>query len=69
MIEVISLNEFLRREVNCCFVCGGEEFLEFEVYGVLYRVCESCLWKSDVRDFFKRKYDVDIIEYVLGKWH
>jgi hypothetical protein len=69
MIEVISLNEFLRREVNCCFVCGGREFLEFEVCGVFYRVCEWCLRKSDVKRFFRQKYDVDIVEFVLGKGH
>ncbi len=67
-IKFITLNEFLRREVNCCFVCGGDRYLEFEVCSVFYRICLSCLGKAEVKRFFRQKFNVDVVDLVMKKY-
>ncbi len=51
-MKTITVNEFLAREVNCCFVCQNPKYREFYFRGHLYRVCFNCLKKPNVQEFF-----------------
>ncbi len=66
-VRIISLKEFLIKEFVFCFSCGGEDFIEFEVGGYFYRVCDECLKKSKVKRFFKKTYGVDISRYIFER--
>lgn len=55
MIKYVTINQFLFDEVRCCFVCGAKTYLEFYVSNYLYRVCQKCIKKKSVKEFFKGK--------------
>jgi hypothetical protein len=49
---VISLNDFLAENVKSCFCCKSKKYEEFFFLGRLYRVCDVCIKKKNVRKFF-----------------
>jgi len=51
-IKVISINEFLDIEFKFCFVCGVKKYNQFYFNDHLYRVCNLCLKKKIVMEFF-----------------
>jgi hypothetical protein len=56
MVEVINLNEFLRREFDFCWSCGKKEYKEAIVNGHFYRICRKCFeTKPRLRKFLFEK--------------
>ncbi len=53
-MEVVSLNQFLEKEIKLCFVCGSKKYQEFYINNHFYRVCKRCLKKKNVSTFYTK---------------
>ncbi len=54
-MRVISLNEFMDLEFQFCFKCGSKKYCQFYANNAIYRVCNDCIKKQDIIDFFNGK--------------
>ena len=53
-LPVITLNEFLCKEVRCCFKCGSKKYKDIMLKDHLFRLCKKCEKSQDVVAHFMK---------------
>lgn len=50
----MSLTDFLKKEIDCCFRCGSKDYKEISIKDVFFRLCDKCEKHPDVINHFKK---------------